>query len=906
MKSRPVVALMAALGCALSAAAPSAAQEQAVVRNLVIAADPVPFSADDLLWMEVRSGGYQLAESVNVYSSRAGVFVPVGEFSRVLDLAIGVFPSQRRAEGWVLSPDREVTIDLAAGRATIAGRAIAIGPDQAAIYGDDLYLRTDIVEQLLPVRLSADASAQVLELTPTEPLPFQQRLEREQRQVQLGAGPAGETAVRLDTPYALFTAPSFDINIGGLLARNGVDQAGRYDIRAAGDLLYSGMEAYVGSDDDGRVNDVRVMLSRKDADGRALGPLGGTRAGIGDVFTPSLAIGAASFAGRGVFYTSAPLESLDIGTPLDLRGELPVGEEVELYVNEVLRGSQVTAVQGRYQFLDVPLAYGLNTIRLVFYGAHGETREVVRRINFGSGQIEAGKVVLRLGAVQQGRTVFDVGDVPFGQDDAGRLVAALDYGLTPGLTVSAGAAFYTPLGQDARSLGTFGLRGSLGPVATQADVAFDNDGGQGVSLGLAARPLGVSLVGRHSEYRGGFVDETRQLGVTDLAPLRRATDFRADGQFELKGGLTVPVSLNLRRLERMDDSRLIDGELRASAPLGPFYASSSIVWEDETRADGSGLNRWAGSTDFTTLVSTRLQLRGGLAYQISPDPRVDSAYATADWQLTETQALRLGVVRTLGPEQQTSLQGSHLWRADRFDLALNASYEVEGGDWRLGVQLGFGFGFDPSARRYRMVRPGVASGGSVAVNAWADENGDGVRQADEAGVAKIVVDAPTTALTTDADGHAFATGLGDGAFARVRLNAEGIEDPFLVGGPAVIEVEPRPGRTAVIDYPMQRAAEVELPVRLQRSDGEPRALAAVNVELVPERGGEVLTGRSDHAGVLFLEGVRPGAYTVRLQAEQARALGMTLAQPVRLVVPAAGGFVRGDAVLVTIETREAQ
>ena len=103
---------------------------------------------------------------------------------------------------------------------------------------------------------------------------------------------------------------------------------------------------YKRQDQDGELNDARVLFERKDPDGRALGALGGTRAGIGDVFTPSMALGAGSFGGRGAYYTSAPLEALDLSTPLNLRGELPLGEDVELYVNEVLQATQASAIQG--------------------------------------------------------------------------------------------------------------------------------------------------------------------------------------------------------------------------------------------------------------------------------------------------------------------------------------------------------------------------------------------------------------------------------------------------------------------------------------------------------------------------------------------------------------------------------
>lgn len=887
-------------------ASPEPARAQDLVRNLMIAADPQPFSPDDLLWMEVRSGDAQLTDSLNVYSSRAGVFVPLGEFARVLDLAVGVFPAQRRAEGWVISPDRQLTVDLAAGEARLAGRTIRFTPDQAAIYDDDLYVRLDLLEQLLPVRLTADTAAQVMDLTPTQPLPFQQRAERERRQAGRDASPSEPSAVHVDTPYQLFTPPAFDVNLGGMLARDGVDQAGRYDVRAASDLLWAGFEGYVGSDTDGQISDVRVLLTRKDPGGRALGPLGGTRAGLGDVFTPSMPIGAAGYGGRGVFYTSAPLENLDLATPLNLRGELALGEEVELYVNEVLQSAQTSPTQGRYEFLDVPLAFGLNTLRLVFYGSQGQRREIVRRINFGTGQVEAGRLVFRFGAVEQGLTVFVVGDrLTSATTGAARVNVMADYGLSSGLTLSAGAAHFTPEGADARSLGTLGLRSSLGPVAAQVDMAFDDTGGSGATVGLAARPFGVSVVARHSEYRGGFIDETRQLGVVDLAPLRSATDLRLDGQVSGPRGVAIPMSFNLRQLRRVDGVRLTNAELRASAPVGRYYASSSVVYEDDQGA-GLGRPRWLGSTDVASLVSSRLQMRGGVAYELSPDPKIETAYATLDWQITEANAVRLGIVRTLGPQSETSLQASNLWRADRFDLALNASYETESREWRIGVQMGFGFGYDPFAGRYRMVRPGAAVGGSVAVNAWVDENADGRRQTDEPGVPGLVVDTPIGPVDTNADGRAIAVGLGDGASARVRLDAEGVDDPFLMAGPSVLEFTPRPGRTAVIDYPMRRSAEVELTARLRRADGTLRPLAALNVELVSADGKTVVAGRSDHAGVLFFEDVGPGDWTVRLEEAQSRQLNLRQVAPLAVTIPVVGGFVRGGVVLIETEAEVAR
>jgi len=890
----PVVALVV-VAMASGVAPPAVARQ--VVNNLVAAAQPLPFSADDLLFMEVTADGYQLAETMNVYASRAGVFVPLGEFARVLDFAVGVFPAERRAEGWVQSRDRQLKIDLDAGSAIVGDRIVTFSRAQVAIYDNDLYVRADLAEQLLPLKLRPDVNAQTLAVQPTEPLPFQQRLAREARAAGLGARQAQTRVAVIDTPYALFTAPAFDVNLGGMVTRDGQDQTRSYDVRMAGDLAHAGFQGFVGSDQHGELNDVRVLFERKDASGHALGRFGGRRAAAGDVFSPSMALGAGSVNGRGLYYSSAPLEVRDLATPLNLRGELPLGEEVELYVNEVLQATRTSADHGRYEFLDVPLTYGLNTIRLVFYGPQGQSREEVRRINFGSGQIEAGRLVMRLAALEQNRTVFEINSAP---DDPTtgeiRLAALFDYGISPALTVSGGVSRYSPRGQ-ALTVGQLGLRGSLSGLGTQIDVASDSQGGSGATVGLAGRLYGISVVTRHAEYWNGFIDETRQIGISEGMLLKRASDFRADGQIRIGDDFNIPLSLDMRRIERINGAETLNAEFRTSAPIDRYYLSTSLSYAEERTPVGRQRGLF-GAIDVATLIAARAQFRGGLSYRVSPEVALDSAYATADIQLNDRSTLRLSAVHSLGVRETTAFQASAFYRASRFDVSLTGAYETDSGDWRLGLQMGFGLTFDRDTRRYEVVRPGVSTGGSVAFDAFVDANGDGVRQAGEAPVPNVVLETQAGAVVTDAEGRAFAPGLGDGAAVQMRVNLEGIDDPFMLGKADAIRTAPRPGRTAVVSYAMQQSGEIELTVLLDRPGVERRPLAAVNLRLEPEDARPVIAARSDHAGVVFIEGAAPGTYRIRLDPQQAADLGLSVDGDPVVVVPPDGGFVRfGDIVV---------
>jgi hypothetical protein len=864
------------------------------------------FSDTDLLWMEVRADDQQLAESMDVYASRAGIYIPLGQFARVLDLAVAVFPAEQRAEGWILTRDRKLILDLRTLTATMNDRTLSFTADQAVLHHDDIYLRSDLVEALLPVRLRADTSAQLLAVAATEPLPYAQRLVRSQRRVGLSAPGQASNVRRVRTPYRPFTAPAVDVAVGGQMTRDGVDQSRQFSARAAGDLAYAGFQGFIGSDERGRVNDVRLSLERKSPQGRALGPLGGVRAGIGDIYTPSAGIGVASIGGRGLFYSSAPLDNLDLSTPLNLRGELGLGEEVELYVNETLRAAQATPVQGRYEFLNVALSLGMNTVRLVFYGAQGQKREEVRRYNLGAGQVGAGQLVLRLGIAQQDMSVVEMGTrLPDQARGTVRVTGLVDYGLSSQLTVSGGFARYAPRGEPSRSLALAGVRGSLGGVALQGDLALDDRGGGGATTSVAARPLNISVLARHSEYAGGFVDETRQPGFTGGLVLKRASDIRADTSVSPGGGMSIPVSLDLRRLVRSDGSVLLASGLRASAPIRSYYLSARINYDKDTAATGPGDRLYAGA-DATTLINSRIQLRGGLTYQLRPVTEIDSAYALADLELSEAHALHFGVARAAGRRGEFSFQGSHLYRARAFDIASTASYEARSGRWRVGLQLAFALAPDPLSRRYRMTRPGASTGGAIAVNAYVDQNGDAVRQPAETAVSGLVIETPAGPVTTDARGRAAIQGLGDAGPVALRINGEGADDPFLTGAPDAIEIVPRPGRVATIDLPMRQSAEVELVAVFSRSGGAARPISALNLELVASDGRAVAAARTDHAGVAMFVGVPPGDYGVRIQPEQAGALGLTIRTPTRLSVPARGGFVRGGEITIEAQGGRAQ
>ena len=60
------------------------------------------FTPDDQLIVEVDVAGQQITDGLAVYSSRAGLYLPLAGLTRLLDLAVQVDAAHRRAQGWTV------------------------------------------------------------------------------------------------------------------------------------------------------------------------------------------------------------------------------------------------------------------------------------------------------------------------------------------------------------------------------------------------------------------------------------------------------------------------------------------------------------------------------------------------------------------------------------------------------------------------------------------------------------------------------------------------------------------------------------------------------------------------------------------------------------------------------------
>jgi len=856
------------------------------------AAGSAPFTLDDELILEFRTGQGEMAQTITAYGNRAETYLPLGEISRLLDLAIVVSDDGRYASGWVLDDQQVVALNLRAGTMVIAGLEIALKAADAQAVDGELYLRSGLFAQVMPLELKVDLRAQTVTVQTKQPFPFEQRAAREAAREQLAGRGKGRQAAAYEpeaTPYRVLDVPLGEVELRAVsdVARGRRTEA---DVRLAGDLAYLTGQLYVTASSRDGVTAARATLGRRDPDGRLLGPLKASVFEIGDVASDALPLGLRGIAGRGMTLSNTALERASVFDRIDLRGELPDGWEAELYRNNTLIGSSATAVNGRYEFLQIPLEFGLNVMRVVLYGPQGQRRETVQRLNVGDGRLAAGELRYSLSAAQRDTNLLGltgpdfVPGVDFGR---WRATGQLAYGVNSAVTASLGAGWYQS-DTGTHWLATTGLRGGLGSIAGQVNVGTNDDGGLALDARLAGRALGIAWTAVHGEYKGRFTDELRAFSIE---PLRRASEADMTATLRLgagEGALAVPLAGRLRRIEFADRRVQIDASVRASTVVRRLLLSNTVTLTRSQVPEFDSDTQILGSFDLATLNSGRTRYRAALGYRLSPGRQLSRAAVEVDRTFGPDTMVKASAGRVFDTKE-TVLGASAVHRLGPVALALDANLTLPRKDHAVMARIGFSFGRNPVSNAFFVAQPGLTSGGAVAVAAFADGNGNGIRDGDDALIEGAEIDTGAQVVRTGTDGVAFLGQLGNATRTYVRLNAESLPDIAMAPSRPGFSIMPRPGRIHVSKFPIDMLGEVEGSAVF---GSEQRGVSGLALVLIDSAGHQAARVRTSAGGTFLMEQLRPGQYRLDIDQDQAKRLGLTVSQATYVVIDAAHPIVR--------------
>jgi len=853
------------------------------------AAPLVPlFRPEEQLLLQVRTDKWILDDAFTGYSTPTGTYLPLGDFVRLLDLAIDVDGDNGRAEGWFIDPANTFRIDVKGGFVETKQGRRPLKPGDAVVALGDIYVRPAVLSEWFPLQADVSLPRQQVQLKLLATFPFEAKMERSEMRGLIGAGMSKPVAYpREATLYRMMSTPALDVNVRATTGK-GQQSTSEYDVRASGDLGFMSADLFVTGDRDNAVSDMRFVMRRRDPDRQMLGPLGLSLIELGDTSSVAEPIGIRTRTGRGIAIGNLPVDQGSVFDKIDMRGELPIGYDVELYRNDVLIGSVDHGVNGRYEFLQVPLEYGLNILRLVFYGPHGERREEVRQINAGEGRVPKGEFQFAASAIQQDRNLVPIraDTAPVFGPDAGevRAVAAAQYGLSSRVTAVAGLASFTVDGKR-RLQGNAGIRTNLGSSALQLDAAFQGSGAWAIQSGLAGRLLGTSYVLQHSEYGGDFVDELRST----IGSYRRDTQLRLDRAFNL-GSRVLATNLIAERSEH-DGATDWNSTFRASTSISRWLVSNSFNYR-RFKSDSFSSENLDGTFELNGVVQD-WGVRAGIDYFLKPGSKLRDLNLAVDRNLGRGAVLRFTIFHQLSDGHGTIAGVSLSRRVGAFDMGGDLLYDSSKNSFVVGIRAGFSLG-NPLGT-WRFEPPGLARGGSLVAVAFRDLNGDGRQEAGEPPLEGIGFRGGSGEVLTNSSGMALVTGLGDGRPAQVSMMTDTLPDPYMFPTRPGVEVVPRPGRTHRSFFPVVAMSEVEGHAFFEGGESK-RAVSNVQLQLVNSKSEVIASARTEYDGYFFIERVPPGDYRIRIDPDQAAKLNIKLVGDLPVTATAEGGLVGQLAV----------
>lgn len=848
-------------------------------------------SPEGELLLDVRLDGQPLGVAILGYRQKERFFLALSELMDALRFPVNVDAAAGRAGGWFISEERAFSLDLGRRQVRTRGDTLAIEPGQVRAFQGELFVESRALAQWFPITLTPEIRQLTLEVGAREPLPVQAKMARASGRARFGRTSTNNQPVLpfQPTPYRALGPHATDLrlNLNSVLEDNddsSTSYGGNYSVLSRGDLLWMTSTIALSGNKDDELSDGRFKLERSSLDG----PLALEHVEVGDVD-----VGRA----RGLLIRGGGAQEgmtgLFADEQVDLRGNLPPDWEVELYRNGVLIDFQVVGGESQYEFLDVPLEFGENRFEFIAYGPFGEERSEERIVYAGRSALELGEISYELAAVQDGRTVFDVGNVSTkGDVNTGRYLGNFNVGLASNAVATLGIDSFE-LGDERYQDYSAGL--SVNFARLQANAGYrDRALAQNEATGLLRSRLGnTSASLRYTQYfKDGLDaqwlpnDRTRWSSVVSVSS--------REGK--------LPLNLEAFHTER-------DYTRASAANIGTTFGTRSGVRLSKSfyydRSNSAGITSETVGGALSVSGSFRpWRFRTGLGYDLSPETEITSVNASANLRVDAQMTMNFDVNHSAQTDYTVYRAGFN-WLLDYIQVSPQVVYDSNE-RWVGLLSLSTSFNPRPGKTWPHIDRLSQTGYGAAYAKAFLDNNGNGRMDPGDQPLAGVRMDAAQAWHTdeTDANGQAYLMRLPRDRVTDIAVDPGSLENIELTPASPGVSIRPRPGSWSEVNVPVIRNAELEGHVYTQEA-GAPEGQVPVErarVTLTNKAGEVVASQRTAFDGFFLFSEVPPGVYQLALGE---RLQPRVSERPTKVGVNAQGGIIRDlDFVLTPPKGRQ--
>lgn len=836
----------------------------------------------DAIILQPYLGKVPLADTINAFPTPGGALVPLGELCGYLGFGIRVDGERGRAEGFFISEKRRFVLDLTSAEAQVEGRRLPLGALLAVREGREIFVDARLLELWFPLTAKVNTKAALLELTAKEKLPVELEWEREGKGVTLSSQSGDPNdrpmGVYKPTPYSFADVPFVDLSGSWAKNQHGASGQPSLSTQLAGDLLWMSANFYGTRESNGKIRNPNYSLFREDPHADLLGPLHATRVELGNnTQSPSIDLVGSLPRGQGILVDNYPMSYRSKFASRTFQGVLEDGWSVELYQNKALLGYQRSKPDGRYEFKDIPLRFGLNQFKVVFHGPFGQVREETYRVDIASDQPPPGTFYYRLMGSKP--TAYDQDAMRAGQinpilpERRINSLAEMEYGLSSYLAGNAAISRAATLDGRLHTYEVVGLRSLFSHLSLQGNVA--QDAVEGRSPGVAAEGIlrtgyeYSTLTAQRSEYRRGYEKlDFQALGGTPQH-LRSESMLQWDGSWMMR---QTPVNLSVSHLSQryLEGGGITTDTLRTTVTYPAFTVSPSLGRAKDLGPQGTV----ATNADvFVTFRKGEYDLQSELGVtQVSGQTRIN------DWGFLANRVMPSGLVYRLGirgrdpklQDGQLQLNVSKL--TGRFGYGVDFQFAKATG-YTLGLRFQASLGREPRTGKWSSDARYLSGQGAVSLVAFKDNNGNRVLDPGEQVYSDTqfkVGNAPIENAIQDSK-VVFRTLLPRGQETTIRLSEASLEDPSLQSSVRAYRVVPRPGKVIRLEFPVSVFGEINGTTRIRRDKGHAE-FGGLELELLRANGERVKLFRSAYDGFFELRDLPIGDYLLRVSPQEVERL----------------------------------
>jgi hypothetical protein len=849
---------------------------------------------ENILVLEVRIEKKSTGHGLIAYQHGDETLLPLGEICSILELAVMVNPDQGTAEGWIVTEDRTLSLNLPAQSITTNGNLVPLAAGSAGQDENDIYVLSTLLEQWLPVDLEINLPRMHVKITPRETLPFQSRLKRDEQRSYWMAS-QGNTSLKYpmqSAPYRLWSWPMVDATFGFMSGRSSTTR--RLALESHADLAGLSTNLFIshlGSEDHSQTV-ARLKAGRWNPAGGLLGPLAATKYELGDLFISRVPLISTSKQGLGVMVSNQSLTRSREFDTTEIQGDAPPGWEAELYINGSLYDFQTIGESGQFFFTDVPLAFGNNIFRTVLYGPRGETREIVKNANISHEMSDVGELKYKAIVVKEGNGLLSTPPArDYLLENAWNQQLELSFALSPKHALVANFSRLKVEGSQ-EFFSSLTSHNSLGRVYMEAILAKSMRGGKAYSIGARARYLGQNLFAQHKAS-----DNYRAEAYYGHSYITGETILRSSGNMGTIGKSNL--FYNFSAINRQFEENILDREnelkFHLSASVGRFLLSHNLRY----------LMKEYTTNDFQEMLGTQLvrtqmgplSLRGDLNYEISPS-RVRSTGVSVNWFRTDRVQLVMRGSHFLKPafgNDNMALDMTVFF--DKFSLGLNYSFFKMGGS-AIGLTLGTSLARDNRSSCFAVQHRRLANRSAASTRAYIDLNANRIFDEGDEPMSGVGFKNLTEwrKVRTNDSGIALLTGLQVHRSQTIEVDLNTVADPFLVPITSGVNVLGHPGSYVEVDFPFSYVGEMEGMVIDGGSVDSP--VRHVGLEILDEEGNRVSSTVGEFDGYYYFSEIFPGEYKLGVISSTINTSRFLVPEPVPFLIPPGGGFISGPDIVL--------